>query len=101
MSEKRTFVECLRHNIKYNWSEGGLFESMTKNDCLKACTQIEQLQIELEAANKRWAAVWPTLLAIYDDKKNKSGDKHFESWLQMLKEYLYPSKGKNKWLLVM
>lgn len=45
----RTFVECLRHNIQCNWDEGGLFESMTKDDCLKACDTLEQLQ----AKNKK------------------------------------------------
>ena len=47
--KEQSFVECLRLNIEENWNEGGLFESMTKDDCLKACDRIEQLQ----AKNKR------------------------------------------------
>lgn len=46
--KQRTFVECLRYNIKHNWSEGGLFESMVKDDCVKACNKIEQLEAKNE-----------------------------------------------------
>jgi len=44
--KQRTFIECLRYNIEHNWNEGGLFESMTKDDCMKACDKIEQLEVE-------------------------------------------------------
>ena len=47
--EQRTFVECLRYNIEHNWDEGGLFESMTKDDCIKACDRIEQLETEVKS----------------------------------------------------
>ena len=47
--KKRTFVECLRYNIEHNWDEGGLFESMTKDDCVKACDKIEQFETEIKS----------------------------------------------------
>ena len=52
--EKRSFVECLRLNIEDNWNEGGLFESMTKDDCLKACDKIEQLEVKKKRLKERY-----------------------------------------------
>ena len=90
MAEKRTFTECLRYNIEHNWNEGGLFEEMTKNDCLSACKKLAQLQAELDLFNALDENSWD--LRCVDIE---SGDEYFIEWL-VVEHYMDALKGRQE-----